>query len=71
MSDSVRKDETPKAVLERLRKRVLGGGNLLLDSLTDKELIAMQELIFKDEAEIVSSACKPFLIAKLERTIIS
>jgi hypothetical protein len=71
MSDTAHKDENPKVVLERLRKRVLGGGSLLLDSLTDEELVAMQELIFKDEAEIVSSACKPYLIAKLERTIIS
>ena len=71
MSDTARKDDNPKVVLERLRKRVLGGGNLLLDSLTDEELIAMQDLIFKDEAEIVSSACKPYLTAKLERTIIS
>ena len=71
MSDTTRKDGNPKVVLESLRKRVLGGGSLLLDSLTDEELVAMQELIFKDEAEIVSSACKPFLIAKLERTIIS
>jgi hypothetical protein len=39
--------------------------------MTDEELVAMQDLIFKDEAEIVSSACKPYLIAKLERTIIS
>jgi len=71
MSDTAHKDENPKVVLERLRKRVLGGSSLLLDSLTDEELIAMQELIFKDEAEIVSSACKPYLIAKIERTIIS
>ena len=71
MSDTARKDDNRKIVLERLRKRVQGGGNLLLDSLTDGELIAMQDLIFKDEAEIVSSACKPYLIAKLERTIIS
>jgi hypothetical protein len=71
MSDTAHKDENPEVVLERLRKRVLGGSSLLLDSLTDEELVAMQELIFKDEAEIVSSACKPYLIAKLERTIIS
>jgi hypothetical protein len=71
MSDTARKDDNPKVVLERLRKRVRGGGNLLLDNLTDEELIAMQDLIFKDEAEIVSSACKPYLTAKLERTIIS
>jgi len=71
MSDTERKYENPEVVLERLRKIVLGGSSLLLDSLTDEELIAMQELIFKDEAEIISSACKPYLIAKLERTIIS
>ena len=71
MSDTPRKHENPEVVLERLRKKVLGGSSLLLDSLTDKELIAMQKMIFKDEAEIISSACKPYLIAKLERTIIS
>ena len=71
MSDTPRKHENPEVVLERLRKKVLGGSSLLLDSLTDEELIAMQKMIFKDEAEIVSSACKPYLIAKLERTIIS
>ena len=71
MSDAVRKNENPEIVLERLRKRVFGGSNLLLDTLTDEELIAMQELTFKDEAEIVSSVCKPYLTAKLERTIIS
>jgi hypothetical protein len=71
MSDTPRKGENPEAVLERLRKRVPGGSSLLLDSLTDEELVAMQELIFKDEAEIVSAACKPSLIAKLERTIVS
>jgi hypothetical protein len=71
MSDTTRKDENPEVVLERLRKKVFGGSSLLLDSLSDEELVAMQKMIFKDEAEIVSSACKPFLIAKLERTIIS
>ena len=71
MSDTARKNETPEVTLERLRKKVLGGSNLLLDSMSDEELVAMQKLIFKDEAEIVSSACKPFLTAKLERTIIS
>ena len=64
-------DENPTNNLSRLRKKVLGGSNLLIDSLTDEELEAMQSLIFSGEAEIVSSACKPFLVAKLERTIIS
>jgi hypothetical protein len=71
MSDTARKNENPEVVLERLRNKVFGGSSLLLDSLSDEELVAMQKMIFKDEAEIVSSACKPFLIAKLERTIVS
>jgi hypothetical protein len=56
--------------LEQLRKRVLGGAYVLLDSLTDEELEAMQSMLFNDEAEIVNSACKPFLVAKLEKIII-
>jgi hypothetical protein len=32
---------------------------------------AMQDMIFKGEAEIINSACKPFLVAKLDKTIIS
>ena len=66
MSDTTRKDENPEAVLENLRKRVLGGSGLLLDSFTKQELIAMQKLIFKDEVEIISRACKPFLVRKLD-----
>jgi hypothetical protein len=45
-------------------------GSLIRISLVE-ELIVMQELIFEDEAKIGSSACKPYLIVKLERTIIS
>ena len=71
MFNAAHKGKNPKVVVERLRKRVPGGSGLLLDSLTDDELVAMQALIFKGEVEIVSSACKPFLVAKLERTIIS
>ncbi|MBT8434154.1 MAG: hypothetical protein KJN95_05810 [Gammaproteobacteria bacterium] len=70
MSEAAHKADSPEVVVGRLRKKVLGGSGLLLDSLTDAELVAMQALIFKGEAEIVSSACKPFLIAKLETTII-
>lgn len=58
-------------ILKRLRARVLGGGSMLLDTLTAEELAAAQEMIFKGEAEIVSAACKPFLVARLDRTIIS
>ena len=69
MSDTAHKNQNPEVALEKLRKRVLGGGSLLLDSLSDEELIAMQKMIFKDEAEIVRSDCKTSLIGKLERTI--
>ncbi len=71
MSDTAHKDKNPEVVLERLRRIVRGGGSLLIESLTEEELVAMQKLIFKDEAEITSSACKLNLVAKLERTIIS
>lgn len=64
MTDTARVNDNPKAVFERLRIRVPGGSSLLLDSLTDEELIAMQELKIKDEVEITSSDCKPYLTAK-------
>ena len=56
--------------LEQLRARVLGGSYLLLDSLSDEELVAMQSLLLSGEAEIINSACKPFLVAKLDRVIL-
>ncbi len=57
-------------VLRRMRKIILGGGSLLLDQLGEDELEAMQTMLFDGEAEIINSACKPYLIAKLDRTII-
>jgi hypothetical protein len=56
--------------LDQLRARVLGGSYLLLDSLSDAELTAMQSLLLSGEAEIINSACKPFLVAKLDRVIL-
>lgn len=56
--------------LQRLRARVLGGSYLLLDKLSGEELVAMQSLLMSGEAEIINSACKPFLVAKLERVIL-
>jgi hypothetical protein len=56
--------------LALLRKRVRGGAYLLLDRLSDDELVAMQSLLLSGEAEIVNSACKPFLVAKLDRIIL-
>ena len=57
-------------VYEDLRARVLGGAYLLLDRLDDGELVAMNRLLQSGEAEIVNSACKPFLVAKLDRVIL-
>jgi len=65
-NNDLRADDT----LTRLRARVLGGSYLLLDRLSDEELVAMQSLLMSGEAEIVNSACKPFLVAKLERVIL-
>lgn len=62
-------DESADA-LARVRKIILGGGSLLLDQLDDDELAAMQKMLFDGEAEIINSACKPYLIAKLDRNII-
>lgn len=69
--DNQGKDNSGNPVLERLRERVLGGGYILLDTLTEDELVAMQSLLFNEEAEIVNSACKPFLVARLDKIIIS
>jgi hypothetical protein len=65
------KSDNSNTTLERLRERVLGGAYILLDALTEDELVAMQSMLFNDEAEIVNSACKPFLVAKLDKIIIS
>lgn len=53
-----------------MRKIILGGGSLLLDRLGEDELEAMQTMLFAGEAEIVNSACRPYLIAKLDRRVI-
>ena len=58
--------ETPDTVLERVRRRVLRGSYVRLDTLTADELAAAQTLLLKGEAEIVSSACSPHLALRLE-----
>ena len=58
------------AIAKQLRSRVLSGSRLVLDSLTADELTAAQELIFSGEAEIINEACRPFLVAKLDRVIL-
>jgi len=61
------KSENGHSTLAGLRERVLGGGYILLDTLSKDELVAMQSLLFSNEAEIINSACKPFLVAKLDK----
>ena len=71
MSNNHQKPVDPATTLRRVRERILGGSRILLDTLTTNELAAAHTLIFSEEAEIVSEACKPFLVAKLDRFIIS
>lgn len=49
---------------------LLSGRTLLLEELNDEELAAMNELLLEGKAEIISSACRPYLAAKLDKTII-
>ena len=69
-SETLHKTGEGNTTLERLRQRVLGGEHILLDTLSADELASMQSMLFNNEAEIVNSACKPFLVAKLEKFII-
>ena len=71
MSDKPHKDENPITTLENLRKKIEDGSNLLVEELTDEELVAMHELLMEGKAEIISLACRPYLAAKQDRIIIS
>ena len=55
----------PEAGREALRQRILGGGRLLLDSLSEAELEAAHALLRDGEAEIINEACKPYLVRAL------
>ena len=59
-----------EATREAFRQRVKGGGQVALDSLSADELEAMQSLLFDDEIEIVNSACKPYVVARLDKIIL-
>ena len=71
MTDAPNKTSEPLSAAESLRQKIENGGNLLVDKLTDDELVAMHDLILQGKAEIVSLACKPYLSARRERLIIS
>ena len=55
----------PYTNLQDMRCRIQGGARLLLDSLSNEELTAVQALIFEGEAEIINEACKPFVVRVL------
>ncbi len=51
--------------VQDMRRRIHAGARLLLDSLSDEELVAAGALIREGEAEIINEACKPFLVRVL------
>ncbi len=57
----------PKSDEEEMRRRIFGGSRLLLDSLTEDELVALQPMLLAGEAEIINEACKPYVVRKLPR----
>jgi len=71
MSDKPLKDENSITAFENLRKKIEDGAHLLVEELTDEELVAMHELLMEGKAEIISQACRPYLTAKQDRIIIS
>ncbi len=50
---------------QEIRRRIHTGARLLLDSLSDEELVAAGTLIREGEAEIINEACKPFVVRVL------
>lgn len=55
----------PNIAVQDMRRRIHGGARLLLDSLSDEELVAVQSLLLEGEAEIINEACKPFVVRVL------
>ncbi len=55
----------PNIAVQDMRRRIHAGARLLLDSLSDEELLAAGALIREGEAEIINEACKPFVVRVL------
>ncbi len=66
MSFSIMPKE-PEIAVKDMRRRIYGGARLLLDSLSDEELAALQPLLFEGEAEIINEACKPYVVRSLPK----
>ncbi|WP_170480700.1 hypothetical protein [Ruegeria arenilitoris] len=52
---------------EEMRRRIFGGGRLLLENLSRDELSALYPMLINGDAEIINEACKPYVIRKLPR----
>ena len=59
--------EDPNIAAQEMRRRIYGGARLLLDSLSDEELVAVQPLLVEGEAEIINEACKPYVVRTLPK----
>ncbi len=57
--------DDPNIAEQDMRRRINTGARLLLDSLSDEELVAVGALIREGEAEIINEHCKPFVIRVL------
>ncbi len=57
--------DDPNIAEQDMRRRINTGARLLLDSLSDEELVAVGALIREGEAEIINEACKPFVVRVL------
>ncbi len=57
--------DDPNIAEQDMRRQIHAGARLLLDSLSDEELVAAYALIGEGEAEIISEACKPFVVRVL------
>lgn len=57
--------DDPNIAEQDMRRQIYAGARLLLDSLSDEEMVAAGALIREGEAEIINEACKPFLIRVL------
>ena len=66
MSFSIMPNE-PEISVKDMRRRIYGGARLLLDSLSDEELAALQPLLFDGKAEIINEACKPYVVRSLPK----
>ncbi len=55
----------PNITEQEMRRRIHAGARLLLDSLSDEEMVAAGVLIREGEAEIINEACKPFVVRVL------